>query len=90
MNILQHLHSHFGTEFDVQSAAHKRLIMDDFRDMLKAEYDTPDDSMSMSFDVVLENVQTAAKEYAKRIGRDNLYSYAKTLEAMATRTNKED
>jgi len=79
MTICQLVQGAFGTEFDVQSATHKRLILDDFKTMLKDEYDTPD--ATMSYDVALDNAQTAVKEYARRIGRDNLYAYAKTLEA---------
>lgn len=83
MNTLQHLHAHFHTEFDVLTREQKRLVLDDFAEMLKDEYDTPDPTMSL--DVEIENIQTAAKEYARRIGRDNLGSYARCLAIGAKR-----
>lgn len=77
MNIRQHLHAKFGTEFDALTAEHRARVLHDFQVMLRKEYDVP--SPNVAYDVELESIQAAAAEYARRLGAGNLAFYARCL-----------
>jgi hypothetical protein len=71
----------FGTEWRDLPAAAQQLVLSDFSDLLRDEYDTPDPTVA--HEVAAENTLDAASEYRVRIGRNNLAAYADSLAAGA-------
>ena len=76
----------FGSEWAQLSTAQRGLVGNDFSEMLREEYDTPDDTMSNG--IALENAEEAATEYCRRIGarQGNLLAYVRCLEVATQRT----
>jgi len=77
--IVQALAQRFGPEWSALKDAQKTLVMRDFAELLRDEYDTPDDTMSDG--IAEDNALEASREYRRRIGGGNLASYVKCLEA---------
>lgn len=80
MNIARMLSRRFGTEWTALTSAQRELVFNDFRGVLREEFDTPDETMFNG--VAEENADAALKEYQLRIGEGNLESYVQSLEAM--------
>lgn len=68
----------FGPEWKALTIKQQRLVVADFTELLRDEYDTPDDTMLDG--IAQENAQTASMEYRRRIGGGNLASYVAVLE----------
>lgn len=77
------LSQRFGPEWEALTPKQRILVSDDFAEMLRDEYDTPDDTMLDG--VAQENAHDASMEYRRRIGGGNLMSYVKCLEVGAAR-----
>ena len=71
----------FGPEWEALTTEQRRLVFNDFVELLRDEYDTPDPTM---LDRVAEdNTLEASREYRRRIGGGNLAAYVKCLEVHA-------
>ena len=74
----------FGPEWDALTPKQRKLVLDDFVEMLREDYDTPDPTMD-DF-MAQENAEDASRKYRRNIGGGNLLSYVKCLEVNASRS----
>lgn len=76
----------FPVEWYSLTATERGLLVADFADLLREEYDVPDDTMPAC--IQAENTGHAAAEYARRIGRGNLAAYVACLAAAAAKVRR--
>lgn len=75
--LLDLLVQRFGPEWEALSASDQFLVYKDFAEMVRDEYDAPDDTV---YDGIAEdNAVEASREYRRRIGGGNLKSYVAVL-----------
>ncbi len=67
----------FGPEWAALEFPARHAVAEDFALLCRDEYDVTDPTMADS--VERENMDDAAREYRRRIGRNNLASYARCL-----------
>jgi hypothetical protein len=67
----------FGPEWDALPLTARKLVLADFRELLRDEYDTPDDTTAE--EIAVDNTMEASREYRRRIGGGNLAAYADCL-----------
>lgn len=73
------LNVRFPGEWLALTVNQRAAVRYDLREMLRDEYDVPSPSMHDS--VMYENAINGTNEYVRRIGKGNLLSYARSLEA---------
>jgi hypothetical protein len=68
----------FGPEWEALTTEQRKLVFNDFVELLREDYDVPDPTMDDG--IAEDNTLEASREYRRRIGGGNLSSYVKCLE----------